>query len=546
MKSNLGLMAMGILVMAFSNAKAQNVGIGTNAPNASAKLHISDANRGLLIPNVALTNVTNGLTPVSGPAMGLLVWNTNAAVTGGSGTGYYYWDGAQWVRLLSSQSNDWALLGNAGTNVATHFMGTTDNMSVAFRTNNLETMRMTNAQRVGIGITAPTTKLEVSSGTADAVFGHSNNVGAYLGYETNFSFGTPVQSINGAGVWASNPAAGYTSIFAQSSGAATVAANIAFSSVWMASYNYVQNASATYNPSANYNQLNVTSGTLGGTHIALRGWSDRGTTAGNPGFTNGVQGIANAQNQDAIGAEGMSFTNAGVSVGGYFEGLTYAGTSWAYAYVGGTTNAATARKIVGTGSVSEVVPTQNHGRVTLTCPESPEYWYQDYGTVELVNGQAHVELDPILADIIVVDAQNPLRAFFTPANMLEYNGVAMVNQTATGFDIVEMNGGTHSGTLHYQLVVKPKTNYGEGRFPQAPGPGYLKADREPAAAKAANNPQDGREVFHWPSDHETYGYNPEDMVEIGDVIPAGPHAGKVKLGNGQYGDQVPVQQPGRE
>jgi hypothetical protein len=292
--------------------------------------------------------------------------------------------------------------------------------------------------------------------------------------------------------------------------------------------------------------LNVTSTTLGGTQIALRGWNERGTTAGNPGYTVGVQGISNTQNQDAMGVQGIAFTNAGVSVGGYFEGLNYAGTSWAYAYVGGTPNGATARKIVGTGTVSEIVPTANHGRVTLTCPESPEYWYQDYGTVELVNGQAHVELDPILAEIIVVDAANPLRAFFTPANMLEFNGVAMMNQTATGFDLVEMNGGTHSGTLHYQLVVKPKTNYGEGRFPQAPGPGYLKADKEPKLAKAANDPTDGREVFHWPSDHETYGYDPEEMVEIGEVIPAGPHAGKIKLGNGEYGEQVGAERPGRK
>lgn len=539
---------IGAAALAFSagNVNAQNVGIGTSTPVASAKLQIVDANRGLLIPNVSLVAVTNGVTPVATPATGLLVWNTNAGVTGGSGTGYYYWDGAAWVRLLAGLNNDWTLLGNAGTNIATNFMGSTDNVSVAFRTNNLETMRMTNAQRVGIGITTPTTKLEVSSGTADAVYGHSNNVGGYLGYETNFSIGVPAQNLLGAGVWAANPAAGYTSIFAQSSGAATVAANIAYSTVWMATYNYVQNASATFNPAASYNQLNVTSATLGGSQIALRGWSDRGTTAGNPGYTIGVEGLANTQNQDALGVEGISYTNAGLSAGGYFEGLNYAGVSWAYAYVGGTTNGVTARKITGTGTVAEIVPTPNHGRVTLMCPESPEYWYQDYGTVELVNGVAHVELDPILADIIVVDANNPIRAFFTPYNMLNFNGVAIVNQTTTGFDLVELNGGDHTGTLHYQMAVKPKTNYGEGRFPQAPGPSYLKSDKEPASAKAANNPADGREIFHWPADHETYGYDPEEMVPVGEVIPAGPHAGKIKLGNGEYGEGVPAERPGRK
>lgn len=132
-----------ILLIGSPTLFAQNVGIGTNTPAASAKLQIVDANRGVLIPNVSLTNVTNGTTPVAAPATGLLVWNTNAAVTGGSGTGYYYWDGAAWVRLATGLNNDWKLLGNAGTNAATNFLGTTDNQNLVFRTNNIERFRIT-------------------------------------------------------------------------------------------------------------------------------------------------------------------------------------------------------------------------------------------------------------------------------------------------------------------------------------------------------------------------------------------------------------------
>jgi hypothetical protein len=507
---------------------AQNVGIGTAAP--SQKLHVSDAT----LPNAATARVT-GLSSTTTLALGTapfsaVMVDANGVMYRGGTTG--------------SPANAWFTTGNAGTAAATNFMGSTDNVDVVFRTNNTETFRMTNGQRVGIGTTTPTQKLEVFSGATDAIFGHSSNVGAFLGYETNFSFGNPVQNLLGAGVWASNPAAGYTSAFAQSSGAATVAANISYSSVWMATYNYVDNASTTVNPSASYNQLNVTGAALAGTQIALRGWNERGTTAGNPGYTVGVQGIADALSQDAIGVQGISFsTSGGISTGGYFEGLNYLGTSFAYAYVGGTINGgATNRKIIGTGTVSEIVPTANHGRVTLTCPESPEYWYQDYGSVQLVNGQAHVNLDPITAEIVVVDANNPIRVFTTPVNMPNFNGVTIMNQTATGFDLVELNGGNHSGQLHYQLVMKPKTNYGEGRYPQAPGPGYVKADREPASAKAANQPNVNN-IFHWPADHVQYGYDPADMVGPGDKVPAGPHAGKIKLANGQYMDYVPAKKP---
>ena len=52
--------------------QAQNVGIGTNSPDPSAKLHINDNSRGLLIPRLSLSNV-NVAAPVTAPAIGLLV-----------------------------------------------------------------------------------------------------------------------------------------------------------------------------------------------------------------------------------------------------------------------------------------------------------------------------------------------------------------------------------------------------------------------------------------------------------------------------------------
>ena len=523
---------------------AQNIAINTTGavPAASSILDLVSADKGLLVPRIVLT-ATNVAAPVVAPAVSLLVYNTNTAgvIPNNVTPGYYYWDGAAWVRVGTGNPG-WGLTGNAGTVVGTNFLGTTDNVDFQVRTNNIERIRVRNNGYVGINVAVPTlAQLEVASGTFDAVSGHSNSVGGYLGRETNISLGVPVQTLLGAGVYASNPTAGYTSTYAQSTGGATVAAAIAYSEVWISQYNYVQNASNIFNPPGSYSQLNVTSNLLGGDQVAFRAYSGRGTTAGNPGFTVGVSATADAQSQDAIGVDGAAYTNTITRAGGYFESFNYAGVSQAYAWVG-TTVLGTARKITGTAAMSEIIPTPTHGRIMLTCPESPEYWYQDYGTVELVNGQAHVDLDPILADIIMVTPEYPVRVFCTPVDMPNYNGVTMMNRTATGFDLVELNGGAHSGTIEYQLVVKPKTGFGEGRFPQAPGPKWLKPDQEPAAAKAANQVLPG-EAFYWPSDQETYGIDPAKLTGIGGIVPAGEHHGKYKVGENEYLPGMPAKNP---
>jgi hypothetical protein len=132
------LLAVGLLS---AGLHAQSVGIGTATPDPSARLHIEDNVRGLLIPNVALS-ATDVAAPVTNPATSLLVYNTATAGTGATAVtpGFYYWDGSQWVRLADG-GKAWLLNGNAGTDPAVNFLGTTDAQPLCIRVDNQETFR---------------------------------------------------------------------------------------------------------------------------------------------------------------------------------------------------------------------------------------------------------------------------------------------------------------------------------------------------------------------------------------------------------------------
>jgi len=94
-----------ILSISITSAFSQ-VGIGTTSPDNSSVLDVVSTDKGLLIPRVNLVSVTTTmLDGANTAATGLLIYNTNATVTGGNGTGYYYFNGAMWEKLISGGPN---------------------------------------------------------------------------------------------------------------------------------------------------------------------------------------------------------------------------------------------------------------------------------------------------------------------------------------------------------------------------------------------------------------------------------------------------------
>lgn len=151
-----------------SIATAQNIAINPTgaAPNASSMLDVASTTSGLLVPRMTLAQ----RNLIANPATSLLIFQTNST------PGYYYNAGTpavpNWVRLYAGDG--WSTLGNVGTAAGTNFLGTTDNIALRFRTNDIQ-------------------RFEISTGTA-ATGGHlrafNNGTAAAPTYSFNSNTGT--------------------------------------------------------------------------------------------------------------------------------------------------------------------------------------------------------------------------------------------------------------------------------------------------------------------------------------------------------------------
>ena len=177
------------LFLTINSVNAQ-VGIGTTSPNGA--LDITSTTDGLLIPRVALTITTSAL-PLTTPTISELIYNsaTVADVT----PGYYYWDGAKWIRLAAGVTNDWSTTGNTGIVDGTNFIGTAalTNVDIAFRRNNLAAGKI-GATSTSFGVGA----LNVGAASNSSAFGTNAltlNTGA-----NNVAFGNGTLAANVTGI----------------------------------------------------------------------------------------------------------------------------------------------------------------------------------------------------------------------------------------------------------------------------------------------------------------------------------------------------------
>ncbi|HQV00878.1 MAG TPA: hypothetical protein PLO59_06935, partial [Bacteroidia bacterium] len=74
--------------------------------------------------------------------------------------------GACMFLSMQQAKAQWSLTGNAATDTATNFIGTTDNKGLKIKTNNVERMWFGNNGRIGIGTNTPVNTLDILNNTA--------------------------------------------------------------------------------------------------------------------------------------------------------------------------------------------------------------------------------------------------------------------------------------------------------------------------------------------------------------------------------------------
>ena len=420
----LAISALFMVVVTFSQGVA--ISATTAIPDGSAMLDVQSNNKGILVPRMT-TAQRNAITS---PATGLLIFQSD------NPAGFYYNSGTPasptWTPVTTS---GWNLTGNSGTTTG-NFIGTTDNTSVLFKTNNTERVSISNTGTVLINGTS-----RKSNQDALEVFG-AGVTGAING-----SFGFPINGYSAgayAGIYGDNNGTGQ-GVWGSCSGTGTGVYGTSGSSGIG-----VQGHSAT--------GLGVLGQTNSSTGPAIKGYNQNANGIGIVGLGSNISVYNNIGVGTGVLAQGETFgiaafastsgsTNTINKWAGYFDYLPGANS---YAYIGGRSGS-TDYAILSNGVKSTMVKDdQNRNRI-MYCTEAPEVLFQDYGAAQLVNGRVHVTIDPLLARNIYVSADKPLKVFIQLEG--DCKGVYVTNKTASGFDVIELQNGASNTPFTYQLIA---------------------------------------------------------------------------------------------
>ncbi|MDH5405956.1 MAG: hypothetical protein OEZ30_06585 [Candidatus Aminicenantes bacterium] len=182
------------------------------------------------------------------------------------------------------------------------------------------------------------------------------------------------------------------------------------------------------------------------------GFAVWGKATHSSGATFGVRG----QNSSPLGYGVYGFATAvsGVNYGVY--GITYSTSGYAGYFKG---RVHVTGNLTVDGAKTCVQPIDNGKKVLLYAMESPEIWFEDFGSAQLVNGQAVVQLESVFTQ--AANTGISYFVFLTPIG--EWKGLYISRQDKDSFEVREQGGGTSSINFYYRIVAK-RRGYEEVRF----------------------------------------------------------------------------------
>jgi hypothetical protein len=223
--------------------------------------------------------------------------------------------------------------------------------------------------------------------------------------------------------------------------------------------------SSTGSPVGVYGQVNSTSG------IGVFGQNSltesvTGGTISLDGYSSGVWGDGGSGNVGVVGTvdNGTAGIFANNSAEEYTEFAFNYNTN-GYPFVAGSAGGGYCQidpfgDISCTGSKNALVPIDGGKRkVAMSAIESPQNWFEDFGSAQLSGGSAVVALD---SDFI--QTVNTEREYMViPVPNGECKGLYVTNKTATSFEVRELGRGTSSIRFDYRIVALRK-KYENVRF----------------------------------------------------------------------------------
>jgi hypothetical protein len=175
-----------------------------------------------------------------------------------------------------------------------------------------------------------------------------------------------------------------------------------------------------------------------------------GTGPGVVGFSSAGTGVGGGSGS-GIGFGGISTSGSGVQ-GQSTTGSAILGLSTGSGLAGDFRGSV---KITGTLTLMGMKSAAVHGKdgtlVRLYCMESPESWFEDFGSGQLSNGKVTVDLEPGFGAVVKTDSYH---VFLTAHG--ETNGLHVTDRTPNSFTVHEGHGGTSNVSFSYRIVAKRK------------------------------------------------------------------------------------------